>query len=78
MSIDRSISCGTGQIFVFSVWNVEVCFWVAIFFCKPEINHVNLIATLANTHEKVIRFDIPVDERLGVDIFDTRDLEVCQ
>lgn len=78
MSIDRGISCGTGQIFVLSVRNMEVSFWVAIFFRKSEIDHIDLIATLANAHEKVIGFDIPVNERFGVDIFNARDLGVCQ
>jgi len=78
MGIDRGISCGAGQIFVFSIRDMEMCLWVTIFFCETEINHVDLITTFANAHEKVIWLDIPVDERLGMDVFDPRDLERCQ
>lgn len=44
---------------------------VAIFLRKTKIDHVDLITTLANAHEKVVRFDIAMDEVLRVNVFDT-------
>lgn len=45
---------------------------VAVLLGKAEINNVDLIATLADTHEEVVGLDITVDEGLGVDILDSR------
>ena len=44
------------------------------FFCETEIDDVDLVTTLPNAHQKVIRLDIAVDEITRVNILNTRDL----
>jgi hypothetical protein len=52
---------------------VEVSLWITILFGKTEIDNVDLVATLSNAHEEVVRLDIAVDEGLGVDVLDPGD-----
>jgi hypothetical protein len=52
---------------------VEVGFGVTILLRQTEIDDVDLVATLSDPHEEVIRLDIPVDEGLGVDVLDAGD-----
>ena len=42
--------------------------------CETEIDDIDLIATLPNTHDKVVWFDIPMNEVARVNVLDTRDL----
>lgn len=73
MSIDTGVTCGAGQILVLSVRDMEVRLGVAIFLSKTEINDVDLISTLSDAHEEVIRFNITMDEGLSMNVLDTRD-----
>ena len=73
MGVDRSITGSTRQVLVLSVWDVEMGLWVTVLLGQTEIDHVDLVATLSNAHEEVVGLDITVDERLGVDVLDTRD-----
>ena len=57
---------------------MEVSFGVTVLFGQTEIDYVDLIATLANAHEEVVRLDITMDKRLGMDVFDTGDELVGQ
>jgi hypothetical protein len=52
---------------------VEVSLWVTVLLGQTEINDIDLVATLANTHQEVVRLDITVDEGLGVDVLNARD-----
>jgi hypothetical protein len=52
---------------------VEVRLWVTVLLGQTEIDNVDLVATLADAHKEVVGFDIAVDERLGVNVFDTGD-----
>lgn len=45
------------------------------FLRETEIDDVDLITTLANTHEKVVGLDVSVNEVAGVDILDSGDLQ---
>ena len=51
---------------------------VAVLLGQTKIDNVDLVATLSDAHEEVVRLDITVDEGLGVDVLDTRDELVCQ
>ena len=73
MGIYTGITGGTSQILVLTVRNVEVSLGVTVFLGEAKIDHIDLVSTLSNTHQEVIRLDIAVDERFGVDIFDTGD-----
>lgn len=73
MGVDGCITSGTRQVLVLSVGDVEVRLGVSVLLGKAEINNVDLVAALSNAHEEVVRFDISVDEGLGVDVLDSRD-----
>lgn len=73
VGVDGSVTGGTSQVLVLSVRNVEVSLGITVLLGQTEIDHVDLVATLANAHEEVVGLNVTVDERLGVDILDTRD-----
>jgi hypothetical protein len=73
VSVDGSISGSSSQVLILTVWDVEVSLGVTVFLCKTEINDINLIATLANAHEEVVRLDITVNEGLGMNILNPGD-----
>jgi hypothetical protein len=70
MGIDGSISSGSGQVLILTVWDVEVSFWVTVFLCETKINDIDLVATFSNAHQEIVWLDITVDEGFGVDVFD--------
>jgi hypothetical protein len=65
-----------------------MCSCITELFRKPKVDHIHLVTTFADAHQKVIWFDIPIstvsimsrsklvvlpmDKVLGVDVFDTR------
>lgn len=73
VSVDGGIAGGTGQVLVLTVRNVKVRLGVAVFLGQTEINHVDLVATLPNAHEEVVRLNVAVDKRFGVDVLDAGD-----
>ena len=62
VGIDTGVAGGAGQVFVFAVGNVQVRFWVAVFFGEPKVDDVDLISAFADAHEEVVWFDIAVDK----------------
>lgn len=78
MSVDRGISGGAGKVLVLSVRDVEVSLGVTVLLGETEVDDIDLVASLADTHQEVVRLDVTVDERLGVDVLDTRDELVGQ
>jgi hypothetical protein len=50
---------------------VEVSLGVTVLLCKTEINDIDLISTLSNAHQEVVRLDISVNEGFGVNVFDS-------
>lgn len=75
MGVDRGISSGTGQVLVLSIGDVQVGLGVPVLFRQTEIDHVDLVAPLADTHQKVIRLDISMDKVSRMDVFDSRNLQ---
>jgi hypothetical protein len=73
MSIDTCITSSTSKVLVLTVWDVEMSFWVTVFLGQTEINDIDLVATFPNAHQEVVRFDVAVNERFGVNVLDTRD-----
>jgi hypothetical protein len=68
VSVDAGITGGTSQVLVLSVRNVEVRLGITVLLGQTEIDHVDLVAALADAHEEIVRLDITVDEGLGVDV----------
>ena len=73
MSVDACITSSTSQILVLTIWDMEVGLRITVFLGQSKINHVDLVPALSNTHEEIVRLDITVDERLGMNILNTRD-----
>lgn len=71
MGVDASITSSSCQILVLSVGNMQMRFWVAIFFGQPKINDIDLVTPFADAHEKVVWFYVSVNKVLGVNVFDT-------
>ena len=78
MSVDRGVAGGTSQVLVLSVRDVEVCLGVPVLLGETKVDHVDLVASLADAHEEVVGLDITVDEALGVDVLDAADQLVGQ
>ena len=73
MSVDGRITGSSGQVLVLTVWNVEVRLRVTVFLCQSKVDDVDLISTLPNPHQEIVRLDITMDEGLGVDVLDAGD-----
>jgi hypothetical protein len=57
---------------------VEVSLGIAVLLGQAEVDNVNLVSTLADTHEEVVRLDITMDKGLGMDVFDAGDQLIRQ
>ena len=73
MGVDGGVTSGTSQVLVLSVRDVEVGLGVPVLLGETEVDHVDLVAPLADTHEEVVGLDVAVDEALGVDVLDAAD-----
>ena len=73
MGVDACITSSTSQVLVLTIWNMEVGLRVTVFLGQSKINHVDLVPALSDTHEEIVRLNITVDERLGMNVLDTRD-----
>ena len=73
MCVDGRITCRTGQVLVLAIRDVEVCLRVPVLLRQTKVNDIDLIAPLANAHQKVVRLDVAVDEALGMNVLDPGD-----
>lgn len=78
MSVDAGITSSTRQILVLAIWDMEMRLRIAVFLGKTEVNDIDLVSALANSHQKVVRFDVPMNEGFGVNVFDTGNELICQ
>ena len=74
MSIDTCVTGCASEVFVFAVGDVEMSFWVAVFFGETKVDYIDLVAAFADAHEEVVGFDVAVDKGFGVDVLDAGDL----
>lgn len=72
MGVDTGIPGSTSQVLILAVRDVEVGLGVTVFLREAKIDDVNLVPTLSNAHQEVVRFDVTMDEGLGVDVLDAR------
>lgn len=68
MCVNTGISSCACQILVLTVGYVLVCTSIPILFGKPKINNVDKVALFSQSHEKVVRLDITMNEVLGMNI----------
>lgn len=73
MGVDGGVTGRACQVLVLSVRNVEVSLGVSVLLGQTEIDHVDLVATLANAHQEVVGLDITVDKGLGMNVLDSGD-----
>lgn len=71
MCINRGITGSSSQVFVFSVWDMQMTTWVSVLFSEPEINHIDLVAPLSIAHEEIVWFDIAMQEVFRMDKFNS-------
>ena len=75
MSVDAGVAGCASQVLVLPVRDVEVRLGVAVLLRETEVDDVNLVAALADTHQEVVGLDVTVDEVAGVDVLNTGDLQ---
>lgn len=78
MCVNGCIAGSARQVLILTVRDVKMGLGVSVFFGEAEIDDIDLVATLANAHEEVVRFDIAMNERLGMNILDAGDKLVSQ
>ena len=76
VSVDASVTGRASQVLVLPVGDMEVRLGVAVLLGETEVDDVDLVAALANTHQEVVGFDITVDEVTGVDVLNTGNLRI--
>ena len=52
---------------------MEVGLWVTVFLGETKIDDIDLIASLADSHKKVVGLDITMNEGFGMDVLDAGD-----
>lgn len=62
MRINGCITGSSGQVLVFSIWDVKVRPRITVLFGEPKINHVHLISPLAVPHQEIIRLNITMQK----------------
>jgi hypothetical protein len=72
VGIDGRVPSSTRQVFILAVRDVEMSLGVTILLGKTKINDVDLVASLSDAHQEVVRLDITMDEVTGVNVFDAR------
>jgi hypothetical protein len=73
VGVDTGITGSTSQVLVLTVGDVEVSLRVTVLLGQTEIDDVDLVSTLADAHQEVVRLDVAVDERLGMDVLNAGD-----
>lgn len=65
MCVDGSVASSSSKVLVLAVWNVEVCLWVAVLLREAEVDDIDLVAALANAHDKVVGLDVTLHEMVS-------------
>ena len=74
MCVDAGVSSGTGQVLVLSVRDVQVRLGISVLLGESEIDDVDLISSLSDSHQEIVGLDISVNEVSRVNVFDSGDL----
>lgn len=78
MRVDRGVTSGTRQVLVLSVGNVQVRLGVTVLFGQAKVDNIDLVASLADTHQEIVGLDIAVDKVSRMYVFHARDELVGQ
>ena len=74
VSVDGGVASSTGQVLVLSVGDVKVGLRVPVLLGETKVDDVDLVAALADSHQEVVRLNVPMDEVARMDILDARNL----
>ena len=74
MCVNRSIASCSREVLVLSVGDMEVGLRIAVLLSETKVDHIDLVPTLANTHQEVVRLDIAVDKITRMDVLDAGNL----
>lgn len=66
MSADGGVPRSSSQVFIVLVRNMTSI--ELIFLGKSEIDHEYLVAFVVLANKKIVRFDVPMNESLGVNV----------
>lgn len=69
MGVDGRISGSTRQVLVFTISDVHSRTSIPKLLGQPEVDQEQFVAMPPDTHQKVVRFDVAMDERLTMDVF---------
>lgn len=75
MRVDRGIAGSASQVLILTIRNVLMCAGVTVLFGQAEVYDVDQVSLLAKPHQEIIRFNVSVNEVLGVDVLDSANLE---
>jgi hypothetical protein len=75
MHVDRGVTSRACQVLVLPVRDVEMGPGTLVLPAQTEIDDTDLVASLSNAHQNVIRLDVPVDEVARMDVLNARDLK---
>lgn len=62
MSVDGHVPGCTGQALAFPIRDMDARLWVPEILCHPKVDQEEAIGFTLRTDEKVVRFDVSVDE----------------
>jgi len=62
MGVDGGVMGHASQALVLPVWDMKMCLQVSELLCETKIDDIDLIATLANPHKKVVRLYVLMNE----------------
>jgi hypothetical protein len=71
VGVDGGITSSARQVPVLPIMDVGMGPWVTVLLCQTEVDNIDQISSLANTHEEVIGLYIAMDNCLSVDVCDT-------
>ena len=60
VGVETRVSSGACERFAVFVGNVLAGFWIPVLLGKAEVDDVDVMLAFAKAHQKVIRFDIPM------------------
>ena len=68
MDVDRGVADSAYMFLSVTIRHVLLAVRVLIHLCEAKIDHENVASMYAYADEKVVRFDIPMYEALGVKV----------
>ena len=77
VGVQTRVTSGACEALAVFVGDVLPCFCVAVALCEAEIDCVNVMLPLAETHDKVVWFDISMEIQPGVNVFDSLYQLIC-